>query len=384
MLVFEKGATKMEEQEEVIGEDPQIFDQATLGNIGLGDPREQKFVACVLNSCASFVAKGRLRGLCNLSNAMKRTAAHISRIEAELHVLKASPKRAKASKDPSDQATVTKEQLDQALYEKKTASEIIAIKTKECDALKLENEELKKKLKKRDVIIEEQKKKMENQLAEYQGKFSKLQFNASNALREKDIAHSAALAAAKGSITAFHDPASSTYAICPIPTRDGQIVPLSNIIKEWRSSPGDNEGEMYATFRCNVTGLHTAVASMEQVSLIRRIGQDIGINITSPFVVMFKKNNDPYTEIPFFDQLKIIARICKLYRRRQVGSPEHVVIMGLYVMLIQLIQPTDVAMLKVDLQMMDCKPNSTTAAFHVITILNDATLFPEVSFVTSE
>ena len=61
----------MDEEDEVIGEDRQVFDQATLARIGLENPREQMRVVTVLNSCASFVAKGRLRGLCNLSNAMK-------------------------------------------------------------------------------------------------------------------------------------------------------------------------------------------------------------------------------------------------------------------------------------------------------------------------
>ena len=154
----------------------------------------------------------------------------LSEAEAELSALKSSPKRTKGGKDQPDPTKVTKEQIDQVRYEKIQADQIIAIKTKECDTLIQENTELKKKLTKRDATIGDLKKKLETYIAEYQGKISRIQFNATNALREKDVPHSAAIAAVKGSISAFHDPAHGNYVICPIPTKDGRIVSLSNII----------------------------------------------------------------------------------------------------------------------------------------------------------
>ena len=127
-------------------------------------------------------------------------------------------------------------------------------------------------------------------------------------------------------MSAFFDTTTSAYMVCPIPTRSGDLVPFRTIVTEWINNPLDFNGEIHATFRCSITNGDNSIASAEQVSLIRRLAKDLGISLKSPITVSIQQNDEPFTQLPFYEQLRVASCLCKLYRERN-QEPEETVLL---------------------------------------------------------
>lgn len=130
------------------------------------------------------------------------------------------------------------------------------------------------------------------------------------------------------SMPTFRDKTNGYQASCPVPTRTGYIDSLLNIMLQWISTPCDNEGEIHASFRCPISGFATSIASSEQMNLIRNIAFDTGICTNPPFYLQFLDPvGDTWTEFTFTEQVGMISRVCKIYRRKMVdNASDHLVV----------------------------------------------------------
>ena len=132
------------------------------------------------------------------------------------------------------------------------------------------------------------------------------------------------------SMPTFRDKTNGYQSSCPVPTRTGYIDSLLNIMLQWISTPCDNEGEVHASFRCPISGFATSIASSEQMNLIRSIAIDTGICTNPPFYLQFLDPvGDAWTEFTFTEQVGMISKVCKIYRRKMVDSAsDHLVVAG--------------------------------------------------------
>ena len=126
----------------------------------------------------------------------------------------------------------------------------------------------------------------------------------------------------------FRDKTNGFQASCPVPTRTGFIDSLRNVILQWNSTPSDNEGEIHASFRCPITGFTTSIASSEQMNLIRSIAFDAGLSTNPPFYIQYLDPiRDSWEEFTFAEQVAMISRVCKIFRRKVVDSAsDHLVV----------------------------------------------------------
>jgi hypothetical protein len=182
----------------------------------------------------------------------------------------------------------------------------------------------------------------------------------------------------------FKDSMSDEIAVCPIPTRDGRIVALSTILNQWKSFPSDNEGDINSTFRSHRHGAHTSIASSEHVHLVREIANDIGVSLTTPIQIQYTGCGDTWCDFMFYEQLGIFSRICKMIRCRSTNKPDNMIVNnGMHRLSIRLITADDSesAPIVIHLELLDISNNSAPPSFARV-IVNDATVFPGVTFVS--
>ena len=129
-------------------------------------------------------------------------------------------------------------------------------------------------------------------------------------------------------MSSFQDKTTGLPAVCPIPTKSGFIDSFHNIMSQWMSTPSDNEGELHASFRCAVTGAPTSVASVEQVTLVRAIACDMNYPVKPPlYLEIFNETSNQWEEFSFIEQLTMISKMCKIYRRKTMdGTVDHLVV----------------------------------------------------------
>jgi hypothetical protein len=126
----------------------------------------------------------------------------------------------------------------------------------------------------------------------------------------------------------LQDKTTGLPAICPIPTKSGFIDSFRNIMLQWMAFPCDNEGELHASFRCSVTGIPTAIASVEQLNLIRGIAFDLNLAIKPPLYLEYaNETTGQWEEFSFIEQVVMISKICKIYRRKAADcSIDHLIV----------------------------------------------------------
>lgn len=117
-------------------------------------------------------------------------------------------------------------------------------------------------------------------------------------------------------------------AVCPVPTRTGHIESLRNVATWWKTTPPDNDGEIHATFPCSFTGFPTAIASVEQLMLVSRLAMDLGISTDPPLHLQSRPTCDAEWEsLPLVDQVGMLARACRIYRRKAATPQDALMVM---------------------------------------------------------
>lgn len=107
---------------------------------------------------------------------------------------------------------------------------------------------------------------------------------------------------------------SGTATVCPVPTRSGHVIQLSDVYQHWVRFPCDNEGTVFASFPCPFTGQLTSLSSMEQVNLIYNIAADLQLFMTPPLRFQYLISGK-WIDFLFVDQIAIASVCCKLYRQ---------------------------------------------------------------------
>ena len=340
--------------------DPQVFDTETLSKLGVSNAKSQHILAVMLNSWFPILAEDRIYSLQELNGAMKRKITQTEHLLLENQQLQRGPsadlnevsalKKIISEKDAEIQQLKAKKQKVSKDSDQKGLGEAIQAKSNECATLQRE--------------IAKLQKDAENKNAEFQGRLSTVNSNARKLIDEKELHRAMAVTISEEAIScvrayrsiydetsaimegmqstlqkqevlqerllrsmsSFYVAASNTYMVCPIPTRSGYLMPIREIIDEWLNRPGDFQGEVHATFRCKVSGGDNSIASAEYLTLIRKIAKDMGITLKAPVSIYIRQGNDPYHDVLFFEQLRVISTMCKMYRAREKEPEERILL----------------------------------------------------------
>ena len=340
--------------------DPQVFDTETLSKLGVSNAKSQHILAVMFNSWFPILAEDRIYSLQELNGAMKRKITQTEHLLLENQQLQRGPsadlnevsalKKIISEKDAEIQQLKAKKQKVSKDSDQKGLGEAIQAKSNECATLQRE--------------IAKLQKDAENKNAEFQGRLSTVNSNARKLIDEKELHRAMAVTISEEAIScvrayrsiydetsaimegmqstlqkqevlqerllrsmsSFYVAASNSYMVCPIPTRSGYLMPIRDIINEWMHHPGDFQGEVHATFRCKMSGGDNSIASAEYLTLIRKIAKDMGISLKSPVSIYIRQGNDPYHEVLFFEQLRVISTLCKMYRAREKEPEERILL----------------------------------------------------------
>lgn len=339
-------------------EDPQVFDAETLSKLGMINTRSQHIVANMINSWIPVLAPDRIESLHELVCAMKQKTAQVEKLTLENRELMKHGTAADGNKvNELKRIIAEKDQEISQLKNKRHKGTVIQEATQgtKGDCVTLQRE-----IRRLNTEIEKMQKDAENKNAEFQGRYSTVHTQAKKAIDEKE-AHlamaitvsrdaicvvkafmtvssetSAVLEGMKSNIikqqtlqdrlvrgmSSFYDTTTHSYMVYPIPTRSGYLMPIKAIIHEWLHNPSNNQEEVHSTFRCALTGGDNSIAPPEQIGIVRRIAKDLGISLKSPVTISVKQGTDPFHELQFFEQLRIIACLCKMYRNREQEPEE--------------------------------------------------------------
>ena len=180
----------------------------------------------------------------------------------------------------------------------------------------------------------------------------------------------------------FNDDITGCVAVCPIPTRDGHIVSLKTILIQWKSYPSDYEGDFCSTFKSNPTNSPTSIASVEQVQLIRKIANDVGIEITMPIQIQYTGYNAMWCDFMFSEQITILSRMCKMIRCKCILKPEKIIVSGgSHTLSLRLAVSNDSeTMFTMHLELLSKINTESDVQACARVLINDTTIFPEVVF----
>jgi hypothetical protein len=335
-----------------------IIDVQTLARIGMSSVAKQQLAASIINTWTTILAADRIEAFRDLSHALKRKADQIDHLLHENQQL--------LLRVPSTDLNEI-EALKTKLTEKDKEIETLKTKrprnSKEADVPEAKTKEhasLTKELAKLKTENDKLKKESENKTAEFQGRYSTVHAQAKRQLDDLDlrrqlavqtareainvIQDSSTLYAEMGSVinglhsdiakqyqlqerltrcmSSFYDAATKSYMICPVPTRTGRIIPLQLIINEWKIRAGDFQGKEHATFRCAISGCDDEIGSAEQIAMIRKFARDMGLNMKAPIRISISQDTQGFVDLPFFDQLRIISTMCKMFRTRDTEDSE--------------------------------------------------------------
>ena len=107
--------------------------------------------------------------------------------------------------------------------------------------------------------------------------------------------------------------AGGAATVCPVPMRTGHVIQLLDVYQHWIRFPCDNEGTIFASFACPISGQLTSLASVEQVNLIYNIAIDLQLFMTPPLRFQYQIGGK-WIDFSFIDQIAIASACCKLYR----------------------------------------------------------------------
>lgn len=180
----------------------------------------------------------------------------------------------------------------------------------------------------------------------------------------------------------FNDDFTGCVAVCPIPTRDGHIVSLKTILTQWKSYPSDYEGDFCSTFKSNSTNSPTSIASVEQVQLIRKIANDIGIDLTMPLQIQYTGYNATWCDFMFSEQIAIFSRMCKMIRCKCTLKPEIIIVSGgTQTLSLRLAVSNDSeTSFTMHLELLSKTTTESDTQVYTRVLVNDTTTFPEVVF----
>ena len=379
--------------------DPVIFDHVTLAKLGLSSPFDQKIAVSLLNGCAAIVSDAKLQVLKNLAGTLKRKASEMEQMYFQLNAprgahIQPTSNEYTAMKDKferlSKEMATLKEsansqltrgndatlQLADMCRERNELSKVFHAKTDECEKLK----EKISTLEQGNADLNAQVRTLSEKLGTQCAGLEESYLIASLSLQKQVSILKDQLSRATN-LSAFIDTVTDKQVVCPIPTRDGRILSLSAILKQWKTTQGDNEGEISATF--TYAGDQTSIASHEQVSLIRNIANDVGVDMTSPIHLQYTQgaNTTECHDILFNEQLHIFSKVCKLIRRKAPNAYDKLVVNVRSHMLCiksSFVEDSDRPHL-ISFELLDHgHPQDTVMEVKIL--INDPTVFPEVTF----
>ena len=368
-----------------------MFDHLTFAKLGLLNPADQRVAVSILNGCVAIASETKLQSLKNLAISLKRKATEIEpiypatkqddRVNAVLKEnsqLKEKIQRINKDMDTLKEALNAQQAKDSdAALQLTAANEAktkLDSKTKECEALKNDVSTLERSNGALTIVIKAMAMKLENRIMELE----EIQALATHALHRHIVILKDQISNMSNPPT-FIDPITKIQAICPIPTRDGHIVSLATILRQWKTTPGDSEGEVNATFQLNY-GVSTCIGSSEQVSLIRQIAFDLKINITSPLQIQYRYGENDWYDVGFYEHLMIFSKICKLIRHKATASHEKMVInCGIFLLSLKCSYTPDITppyVISFEILNID----TPERVVDVRATPNDASIFSEVEF----
>ena len=103
---------------------------------------------------------------------------------------------------------------------------------------------------------------------------------------------------------------------CPVPTRNGYLMQLRDIYRQWLLFPSDNEGTFYSTFVCPITGRNTSLASPEQVDVVLGIAAGLRLNVSTTPLIFQYHHRGAWFRFSYTDQIAITSMCCKLHRTK--------------------------------------------------------------------
>jgi hypothetical protein len=91
---------------------------------------------------------------------------------------------------------------------------------------------------------------------------------------------------------------------CPIPTRDGKLVPLKAVYISWKKD-GCTLDDEFPPFKVH-NDAYALLADANQIALVHTILSGFVGSLEPPFKIQFKKGED-WFDIAFIDQIRIVA-----------------------------------------------------------------------------
>jgi hypothetical protein len=117
--------------------------------------------------------------------------------------------------------------------------------------------------------------------------------------------------------------------VCPVPTIDGDLIPLEHVYRGWMHSNGgvgrefqfqcpDSGEAWFILAPCSfvthiVAGIWTSLAPVGVIRVVYSIIGAFGVSVKLPFKFQFFSISSQWIDFPFVDQLEIASRVCSLF-----------------------------------------------------------------------
>ena len=413
----------------------QHFDRQTFAKLGVTSPSDQNILSNLMNGCVAIASDVSANAFMNLARSLKRKAHESdqpphqqARVTStpSAHELEAKIKEIADLKEElnlqQSRGNATALQLSTAQREIRDLRELTQSKIKECNTLmndmgKLEkcNDTLTRDIGVLEKCVDERSAKIKTMVQKLQSTSSAGSLNQQVITSLKDFVtfFNTAVPELYQIITnyddevqiethrlkrriamlndqilknskhqSFIDAMSEEIAVCPIPTRDGRVISLKSILEQWKSFPGDYEGDFCSTFKSTPTGSPTSIASVEQVQLIREIANDIGISLTMPIQIQYTGYNNMWCDFMLREQIAVFSRICKMIRCKSTLKKENIIVNGgSRTLSLRLATADDSeSSFTMHLELLSKMDSESDERVYARVLINDATLFPEVIF----
>jgi hypothetical protein len=135
--------------------------------------------------------------------------------------------------------------------------------------------------------------------------------------------------------------------VCPVPTADGELVALADVYRGWMedgrgegiglvfNSPHTGKTPLHSPWRLLsdgafwATGRATSLATPAVIGLVGRVACVVGASMALPFKVQYAgEAAGGWMELPFIDQLAIVARLCRYSAFKVEQSMEQVTVLS--------------------------------------------------------
>jgi hypothetical protein len=115
------------------------------------------------------------------------------------------------------------------------------------------------------------------------------------------------------------DPVTGVPHRCPLIQTNGVVQSFDTMIRAWIKEPDIGQSHACRMFTCPVSKSLTMISPFLILDGFIKLAGSAGIDTSSPITFLYKKD-DAWIEFSFHEQLELIARLCSVYRDRQIGD----------------------------------------------------------------